>query len=272
MMEHLLERPYTLGTIWRNNIMNTHIKITKCQYCGSTNIGVGYTLGNGRLFVDTYAYHSNSASSEIEVYLCKDCGSVLHSYVLRPEVFENIGEIRSEELEVYLEENGFLLMNEHRTLPSVCGLGYNIQNLIKLIERREVFYSKAFGNRAIYLSLRAYQLLKRVKPQKPLTEEARIILEEIKSRDRVDKDEIRKSLKMEGVKFNKAFDFLLGNLYITACAGKKINTGWYSYLYCTAEFFSEQVLGLHFSGNPKEELWRIVGKKMDKKSFELLCK
>lgn len=248
------------------------IEIRKCQYCGSTNIGVGYALGNGRLFADVYAYHSSSASSDMEAYLCKDCGSILYTRVLRPEVFENVGEARSDELEEYLEENGYLLMNEHPTLPSVCGLGYSVQNLVKLIERQKVFYSKSLGKKAIYLSVRAYQLLRRVKPQKPLNEEARKVLDEIKGHEGVDKTDVRKALGMESRLFNKAFDFLLENLYITAFAGKKLNTDWYSYLYCSEHTFCQRVAGLHFSGDPKEELRRLVGKTMDEKNFELLCR
>lgn len=29
----------------------------KCSYCGSKNIGIGYHLGNGNLYVDQYAYY-----------------------------------------------------------------------------------------------------------------------------------------------------------------------------------------------------------------------
>lgn len=147
-----------------------------------------------------------------------------------------------------------------------------MQNLSYLIERRQVFYCKALSKRAIYLSLRAYQLLKRIRTQKALTPEARTILDEMKGLESVEKDELRKKLDMDSKTFGKAFDFLLENLYITACAGKKLNVNWYSYLYCTAEQFERDVQGLHFNGNAKEELWRIVGQTMDEKSFAALCK
>ncbi len=77
---------------------------------------------------------------------------------------------------------------------------------------------------------------------------------------------------MDTKSFNKAFDFLLENLYITAYAGKKINANWYSYLYCTKENFNKKINGLHFNGNCKEELWNIVKKTMDQASFDILCK
>ena len=77
---------------------------------------------------------------------------------------------------------------------------------------------------------------------------------------------------MDTKTFNKAFEFLLENLYITACAGKKLNANWYSYLYCTADIFNKNINGLHFNGDCKEALWNIVKKTMDKESFEILCK
>lgn len=147
-----------------------------------------------------------------------------------------------------------------------------MQNLVALIEDRKVFYCKAFGKRPIYLSIRAYQLLKRVKTIKALTEDAKEVLIEMSKFDCVDKTEIKKNLDMDTKVFNKAFDFLLENLYITACAGKKLNTNWYSYLYCSAEQFNAKVAGLHFNGNAKEALWRIVKKTMDEKNFDVLCK
>ncbi len=77
---------------------------------------------------------------------------------------------------------------------------------------------------------------------------------------------------MDTKSFNKAFDFLLENLYITAYAGKKLNANWYSYLYCTKENFNKKINGLIFNGNCKEELWNIVKKTMDQASFDILCK
>ena len=132
------------------------IDVSQCQYCGSTNIGIGYQLGNGQLYADQYAYHSASSCTPIETFLCKDCGSLLYSRVLRTNIFENAGTARSEELLDYMKENGFLLMNENPDFPSVSGLGYSMQNLVYLIEQHQVFYCKAFVKKAIYLSVQAY--------------------------------------------------------------------------------------------------------------------
>lgn len=247
------------------------IEIEKCKYCGSTNIGIGYMLGNGQLYADRYAYHSKSSSSEIETYLCKDCGSILYSKVLRTDLFENVGEVRNLELLDYFSTNGFLLMNEHPSLPSVCGLGYNPQNLVYLIEQRKVFYSKAFGKSSIYLSIKAYQFLKRIKKRKVLLPEAEEILKEMRKFECVDKSELKKKMNIDPKVFNKAFDQLLENLHITAYSGKKINAGWYAYMYCTAEQFEEKIEGLHFNGNAEDALWNIVKQSMSMDEFKKLC-
>lgn len=43
------------------------IQVKICPHCKSTNIGIGYQLGGGRLFTDRYAYHSAARCSEIEI-------------------------------------------------------------------------------------------------------------------------------------------------------------------------------------------------------------
>ena len=89
-----------------------------------------------------YAYHSTARCSEIETYFCKNCKSILLQKVKRPNIFENAGDARGEELLEYFETNGFLLMNEHEALPSVSALGYSMQDLVYLSENRKVFYCK----------------------------------------------------------------------------------------------------------------------------------
>ena len=248
------------------------IQVKICPHCKSTNIGIGYQLGGGRLFTDPYAYHSAARCSEIETYFCKSCGSVLLQKVKRPDIFENAGEARGEELLEYFEKNGFLLMNEHEALPSVSALGYSMQDLVYLIENRKVFYCKALGKKPVYLSKTAYQLLKRAKPAAHLSEAAKSILREMEKYEAVDKADLKLLFSMDARAFQKEFDFLLEHLYITACAGKKLNSNWYSYLYCTARQFDKCVGGLHCNADPKQALWNMVKGTMDKKSFELLCK
>ena len=246
--------------------------IKQCTYCSSTNIGVGYQLGQGQLFADLYAYQSGKECSTIEHLLCKDCGSLLHSRVIQTDIFHQYGQARQEELRDYIDSYGILLCNENNDLPSLCSLGYHMENIIRLIDLHQVFYCKAFKKRSTYLSIKAYQLLKRTKAVKELYPEANQILDDIKRYDYIDKEDMKKNYDIPKKDFDKAFDFLLENLYITAYAGKRINPNWYSYLYCSTDRFDNEVSGLHFNGNPREALRTLVGKHMNEKDFLSFCK
>ncbi len=101
----------------------------------------------------------------------------------------------------------------------------------------------------MYLSKTAYQLVKRAKPPFPLSEAAKSILREMKKYKSVDKADLKFPFSMDVKAFQKEFDFLLEHLYITACAGKKLNSNWYSYLYCTARQFDKCVEELHFNAD-----------------------
>lgn len=249
-----------------------NILIENCPFCHSNNIAVGYQLGSGQIFADLYAYHSTSDCANVEHLLCKDCGSIIHSRVVNTDMFHQYNLSRQNELGDYIETNGILLCNENEELPSLCGLGYNMENIIGLIELQQVFYCKAYKKRSTYLSIRAFQLLSRIKTIKELYPEAEAIYNEMKKYDFVDKDDIKHALDMEKKTFDKAYDFLLENLYITAFSGKRINPSWYSYLYSTADRWKKEVIGLHFNGNPKEALWKIVSRNMSEKDFDSFCR
>lgn len=246
--------------------------IEQCTFCNSTNIGIGYQLGKGQLFADLYAYQSGGECSNIEHLLCKDCGSILHSRVVKTNMFHQYGQARQEELKEYIDSHGILLCNDNSDLPSLCSLGYNMENIIGLIELKQVFYCKAYKKRSTYLSVRAYQLLKRTRTAKELYSEAKMIYNDIKRYDYIDKEEFKTNYDMDKKVFDKAFDFLLENLYITAYAGKRLNPNWYSYLYCSFERFEKEVAGLHYHGNAKEALWKLVGTYMSEKDFNSFCK
>ena len=147
-----------------------------------------------------------------------------------------------------------------------------METLVQLAERREAVYTKALAGRAVYLSPRAFRLLCRVKPQKPLTEAAQQILRALRAYDGADKETLCAAVQMEKKSFSKAFDFLLENLYVTVCAGRRLTPSWYAYIYCTREQFCRGLSELHVSGDPKDALWAVVGKTMDEKSFAQLCR
>ncbi len=248
------------------------IKFEQCPYCKSTNIAVGYQLGAGQMFADLYAYQSSADCSSIEHLICKDCNSILHSRVTKTQMFHPYTLARQEELYDYIERNGILLCNANENLPSLCSLGYEMENIIGLIELHKVFYCKAYKKRSTYLSVKAYQLLKRCRSAKELTPEAKDIYQAMNKFEYVDRDEFRQSFSMDKKTFDKAFDLLLENLYITAFAGKRLNSSWYTYLYCSAQRFEKEISGLHYNGDPREALRTLVGRNMSERDFINLIK
>lgn len=249
------------------------IPVSVCPYCGQNNLGRALQTGGGRLFVDEFAYgaHATGDSSPVEVILCRHCGSILYQRALRPSIFPALSDARSRALLEKLEENGFLLINENPHLPSVGGLGFDMADLIPLMERAEVFYCKAFGGQAICLTVRNYQLLRRCKPTPAWPDGAKQVYNAIAARESADKTEVRQALGMDAKAFDKLFNFLLQHLLITACAGKRCARNWYSYRYCTADAFDRRVEGLHFSGDARAELRRRLPQ-MDDRAFARLCR
>ncbi len=57
--------------------------ITKCPFCGGTELAHGYQTYQAEVIV----YGKMLSSSALYHILCTDCGSVVHSYVEKPEKF-----------------------------------------------------------------------------------------------------------------------------------------------------------------------------------------
>lgn len=243
--------------------------ITACPACGGCDIGVGYLLGGGRLFPDRYAWHSGGGS-EVECILCRSCGRILSARALMPQRFPTYGQAQTEAISEYFADHGLLLCNAHSTLPSLDAMGWTMEALLPLIERREVFYCKVLQNRSCYLSREAYLLLARCKQQRPLTDEAAAVLKSVQQHPDSEKDVLRAAVEMDKKAFDKAFDFLLQQLYLTAGTGRRMQSGWCVYGYVTAVQWRAQVPGLHFSGDAAAALRRLMPSAMTDAEFKKL--
>ena len=62
------------------------IRIDKCPYCGSEDMGLGYQSAQGAVITVKSGY----AGSKVEHMICTECGSIIHSRVAKPELFKNI--------------------------------------------------------------------------------------------------------------------------------------------------------------------------------------
>ena len=78
--------------------------------------------------------------------------------------------------------------------------------MVGLINRRQVFYAKAYDGRATFLSVRIYHLLKRCIPEKLPGDTAKRIYKEIIAFDCVEKAEVRNRLEMNKRDFGRGFD------------------------------------------------------------------
>ncbi len=242
--------------------------ITQCPYCQSNNLGIGYQMGEGSLFADEYAYHTSYASSPIVSVICKECGSILHSRVTKPELFRQSSLLRQEELLDYINAHGILLCNINQDLPSLCSLGYSWENITGLIDLHEIFYCKVYKKRSTYLSKEVYLLLRKCRAKKPMDANAKAVYDTLNALEYADKDKLRERLGMDTKSLDKGMEFLLENMYITAFSnGKFISPSFSTFVYSTSERWEREVTKLHFRGDPKPRLEEILRKDMTEKDF-----
>lgn len=64
----------------------TEIKVIKCQFCGSTEFGVGYHYDEASIL----SSKTGIVGSKVIYTICKECGSIVHSRVENAEVFKNL--------------------------------------------------------------------------------------------------------------------------------------------------------------------------------------
>jgi hypothetical protein len=60
------------------------VKIEKCQFCGGTIFGNGFQISQGCIMTG----HTGLKGSKVTHLICKTCGSIIHSKVEKPEMFE----------------------------------------------------------------------------------------------------------------------------------------------------------------------------------------
>jgi hypothetical protein len=150
-------------------------------------------------------------------------------------------------------------------------LGYNWENITGLIDLHEIFYCKVYKKRVTYLSREVYLLLRKCKPQKAMDPNSKQIYDLLKRLETSEKEELKVKANMNAKDFDKAFDFLLENLYITAFInGKYLNPNWSTFVYSTSERWEKEVTKLHYHGDPKPRLEAILLKNMQDNDFNKL--
>ena len=70
--------------------MKKQIPITRCQYCGSEDIGLGWQHGEALVTYKSRGLFGN----RLRLYICRHCGAVLYQCVAEPYKFPSIKNIR----------------------------------------------------------------------------------------------------------------------------------------------------------------------------------
>ena len=176
-------------------------------------------------------------------------------------------------LQSYLGDNGILLCNRNPDLPALEDVGCTWQDVTELIDRHELFYSKAFRKRTTYLSPEAYYLLKAAKPQKPLIPPAEHILSLLGNGSIAETAFLKQVCGLSSREYRDGFDFLLQNLYITAMAnGAVLNESWSTFRYGTAQAWEELSPSPPQCGDAKVRLWELLRPTVPERCFRSLIR
>lgn len=172
----------------------------------------------------------------------------------------------------YLKKNGILLCNANPELPALDDVGCGWGDVAALIDRRELFYCKAFKKRTTYLSGEVYYLLKEIRRKKPLTPAAARIYSILEDGAEAGTDFLKAVSGLDPKSYREGFALLLQNLDVTALRnGKPLNENWSSFLYGTAEEWERRAPAPPPVENARERLWEILSRTMTERQFRALA-
>lgn len=172
----------------------------------------------------------------------------------------------------YIHFSGILLCNVNPYLPSLDDVGAAWADVVALMEKREIFYSKAYRRRTTYLSRQAYLLLKQCKHRLPLDGYSLEIYRFLQQNGPNDMKTIKSSVLLDKKEFTKAFDRLLENLYVTVIRnGETLNETWSTFVWGPAAVWEN---GIGCAAMPPDEaetqLRSLLGGTMPEKEMDRL--
>lgn len=135
------------------------------------------------------------------------------------------------QLKAYLDATGILACNTDAHLRCLEDIGCSWADAVELIEKKELFLSKVYRKRTVYLSSRVYHLLKQCRYQRPMPEPAERLYGLLQGvPGGLETGELRELTQMDQRTLLTAMDFLLEELYITAIGnGHWLNPSWSTY-------------------------------------------
>ncbi len=133
----------------------------------------------------------------------------------------------------YFAQNGLLLCNENRELPSLASIGGRWDDIVALMESREVFYSKLYKGRVTYLSREFYYHIKPLRQREDrLSPQARELLAFLRQAGPMGTEDLKRLFPLWGSRFSSYLDELLRALLVTALErDRTLNENWCTFLW-----------------------------------------
>lgn len=170
----------------------------------------------------------------------------------------------------YLAEFGILACGENSWLPCLDTLGFTWADAVALIDRQEVFVSKVWRRRTVYLSPEAYFLLKECRTRRAMSADA-AGLYEILLEVPMGSADLKRLVPLERRACDKALEFLMEECYVTAlCNGVWKTPNWSSYIYGAAETWEALAPRAVPSVDPRAALTVILGRSMPEREVAKL--
>lgn len=174
-------------------------------------------------------------------------------------------------LRSYFAQNGILLCNENRDLPSLTSVGGQWNDMVSLMEGREVFYSKLYKGRVTYLSREFYYHVKPLRRRENrLSPQARELLAFLRQTDPVGTEELKRLFPLWGSRLGTFLDELLRELLVTAVQrDRTLNETWCTFLWAPSEYWE---VGLSPLPSTPAEARRLLSPLLTERQMAALLK
>ena len=176
------------------------------------------------------------------------------------------------EMGQYLTNFGILFCNENPYLPCLDTLGFTWADAVALIDRQEVFVSKLYRKRTVYLSPEVYFLLRECRTPRPMTSDAGALYEVLAAAP-MESGDLKRLVPLEKKAYDKALNFLQEEGYVTAVRnGTWKLSNWSCYVYGTALEW-EKLAGKPIICDDSEARLRVIlNKSMSEKEVAKLLR
>lgn len=175
-------------------------------------------------------------------------------------------------LRSYFVQNGILLCNENKDLPSLPSVGGTWNDIVAMIEDREVFYSKLYKGRVTYLSQAFYYHVKPLRQREErLSPQAAELLAFLRKAGPIGTDELKRFFPLWGKTLSVYLDELLKELFVTAVRrDRTLNESWCTFLWAGREVWEANRPPL--SPTPIEARRLLAGLMTEKQAERLLSR